>query len=93
MESSDPLGEDLVVVASVQGMVEAEILRGLLEASGIQVGILPNGPMTAFPFTVGPLGMVDVLVLARQEEAARAVLTEMRNGRLAEDGAPTSETE
>jgi hypothetical protein len=93
MESSDPLGEDLVVVASVQGMVEAEILRGLLEASGIQVGILPNGPMTAFPFTVGPLGMVDILVLARQEEAARAVLTEMRTGRLAEDAAPASETE
>jgi hypothetical protein len=37
--------------------------------------------------------MVDILVLARQEEAARAVLTEMRTGRLAEDAAPASETE
>jgi hypothetical protein len=93
MESSDPPGGNVVVVASVQGMVEAEILRGLLEASGIQVGILPKGPMTAFPFSVGPLGMVDVMVPSRHEEAARAVLAEMRSGRLAEDAAPPSETE
>jgi hypothetical protein len=91
MESPDPLGEELVVVASVQGMVEAEILRGLLEASGIRVGILPKGPMTAFPFTVGPLGMVDILVLSPQEEAARAVLAEMRAGRLEEDQPPLPE--
>jgi hypothetical protein len=92
MESPDPLGEELIVVASVQGMVEAEILRGLLEASGIRVGILPKGPMTAFPFTVGPLGLVDVLVPSHHEEAARAVLAEMHTGRLAEEE-PPAETE
>lgn len=91
MEHSDPPKDELVVVASVQGLVEAEILRGLLEASGIRVGLSPNGPVTAFPFTVGPLGSVDVVVHSRQEEEAREVLAELRAGRLAEREVPEDE--
>jgi hypothetical protein len=48
------------------------------------VGLSPNGPVTAFPFTVGPLGAVDVVVHSREQEAARAILAELRSGRLAE---------
>lgn len=62
------------VVEMVQGQLQAEILRGLLEAQGIQVWLNQEGAGAAYGINVGPLGTVEVLVPTSALEQARQVL-------------------
>jgi hypothetical protein len=57
-------------VYDANGQLEAEMLRGLLEAQGITVFLSQEGAGRAFGFTVGPMGLVQVLVPASQAEQA-----------------------
>jgi len=51
-----------VRVARVWGDLQAELLRGLLEAQGIPVVLSREGAGRAIGLTVGPLGEVEILV-------------------------------
>jgi len=66
--------EEWVLVDKVQGQLQAEILRGLLEAQGIMVWLNPQGAARAYAVSVGTLGAVELLVPSSQAEQARQVL-------------------
>lgn len=68
------------VVEMVQGQLQAEILRGLLEAQGIQVWLNQEGAGVAYGINVGPLGTVEILVPSSEVNHARQVLDEYSAG-------------
>jgi len=74
--------EELVVVHTVHGQMEAEILKSLLESEGIAVLLSHEGAGAVFGLTVGPLGDVDLLVKASQAAAAGGLLSAYAAGEL-----------
>jgi hypothetical protein len=75
--------EDKVVrVASVNGAVEGEILRALLESEGIRATLSQEAAGPAIGIGVGPLGVVDILVMARDEGTARQLIAAYRSGEI-----------
>lgn len=62
------------VVEMVQGQLQAEILRGLLEAQEIKVWLNQEGAGAAYGINVGPLGAVEILVPSSKFEEARRIL-------------------
>jgi hypothetical protein len=74
--------EDVEIVESTAGDIQAEILRGFLEAQGFKVFLSQEGAgHSVYAMTVGELGRVDILVPASQAEAARQVLEDYRAGK------------
>ena len=69
------------VITSVSGDLNAEILRGLLEAQGIRVVLSQEGVgHSVYPVSVGLFGKVDVLVPSSQKEQALQVLKDYEAG-------------
>ena len=66
--------EEWVLVETAQGQLQAEIIRGLLEAQGITVWVNSPGAAHAYAVTVGTLGMVELLVPTNSVDKARQVL-------------------
>jgi hypothetical protein len=79
------MDEDIVVVETTSGLIEAEILRGLLEANGINVWLSHESAGKVIGLSVGPLGQVDLLVPAEQEDDAKKILSDYHAGRLMDD--------
>lgn len=77
--------QSLVVVYTTAGQVEANIIKGLLEAAGIPAVISQEGAGAAFGFTVGAMGMVDILVAEKDAAEAEAIIAAMERGELAQD--------
>lgn len=70
------MNREWVEVYKAPDHVEAELIRGLLEASGIPVVTEARGAQ-ALPFILGPArvgGYISILVPPDQEEAAEEVL-------------------
>ena len=63
-----------VLVDKVEGQLQAEMLRGLLEAQGIMVWVNPQGAARAYAVTIGSLGAVELLVPSSAADQARQVL-------------------
>ena len=76
------MSEEWVTVVTASGRMEAEILRGLLEAAGLQTWLTHESAASAVGLGVGPLARVDVRVPAEEEEAARQALEDYYSGRL-----------
>ena len=70
------------VIATASGGIEAEILRGLLEAHDVQVWLRRESAGSAFGLNVGPLGQVELAVPVEQKEEALNLLEDYRSGRL-----------
>ena len=70
--------QDLVVVFTSAGPGYADIIKGTLEAAGIPATTSREGAGAAYGFTVGALGLVDVLVAADRAEEAKALLAAFR---------------
>jgi hypothetical protein len=85
------MGGEIVVVASTSGMIEAEILRGLLEAKGITVLLLQESAGKAIGLSVGPLGQVNLMVPADQAAEATKILDDYHAGRLIDDDEQNTE--
>ena len=68
--------EEWVVIDQTAGMLQAELLRGLLEAEGISVVLLQEGAGRAIGLTVGTLGRVQMLVKPEDAPRARQALDE-----------------
>ena len=66
--------DEWVLVDQVQGQLQAEILRGLLEAQGILVWVNTPGAAHAYALAVGTLGTVELLVPSRSADLARQIL-------------------
>lgn len=69
-----------VLIDETPGMLQAEILRGLLEAQGISVELSQEGAGRAMGLTVGTLGTVQILVPQGQFAHAQSVLDEYYAG-------------
>lgn len=76
------MDEEIVVVETTSGLIEAEILRGLLEANGINVWLSHESAGKVIGLSVGPLGQVDLMVPADQTEEAKKILDDYHAGRL-----------
>jgi hypothetical protein len=69
------------VVETVSGDLQAELLRGLLEAQGVEVVLSQEGAgHSVYPVTVGKLGEVDILVPVEQIQQAIEILAAYRAG-------------
>jgi hypothetical protein len=79
------LPQDLVVVFTSAGPGYADIIKGTLEAAGIPATTSREGAGAAYGFTVGAMGLVDVLVTADRAAEARALLAELRQSDTADD--------
>lgn len=66
--------EEWVLVDKVQGQLQAELIRGLLEAQGITVWLNSQGAARAYAVTVGTLGAVEILVPSSAAEQAKQIL-------------------
>jgi hypothetical protein len=74
--------EELVSVGSASGALEGEILRGMLEAHGVQVWLSTEAAASIYGLGVGPLAEVHLLVRPKDVEAAREILEEYYSGDL-----------
>ncbi len=62
------------VVYEAEGPLQAELLRGLLEAQEISVVLSQEGIGRVYGLTVGPLAVVQILVPESQVGRARQIL-------------------
>jgi hypothetical protein len=77
--------EQLIVVYTAASPGEADVVKGALLAAGISAETSREGAGAVYGFTVGPLGMVDILVPAEQAAQAAELLAAMRRGDLSDD--------
>jgi len=84
-EPDDKLGfEELT---RVRDQAEALVVRGLLEAHGIEVLLRTHVAPSVHPFSVGDQGAVQVLVRREALAAGRRLLTGITEGPLGSDPA------
>jgi hypothetical protein len=79
------MSQRFVVVYTTAGPGEATIIQSVLEAAGIPCELSREGAGAAYGITVGPLGVVDILVPEAHAAAAEALLAAMDRGELADD--------
>lgn len=78
--------EKWVVVATVTGEINAEIIKGLLEAQGVPVFLSQEGVgRSIYPVTIGRLAEVDILVPASSKAEAARVLKDYQSGNFADE--------
>ena len=69
------------IVHEVYGELQAELLRGLLEAQGIEVVLNQEGAGRAYGINVGTLGQVQILVPSHAAAEARQILDDYYAGK------------
>jgi hypothetical protein len=69
-----------VVAARVAGELQAELLRGLLEAQGVSVYLAIEGAARAIGITVGSFGEVDIMVPADELQTALEIIDSYQAG-------------
>jgi hypothetical protein len=72
--------QNWVLVASIQAEVQAELLRGLLEAQEIPVLLSREGAGRALGLSVGPLGEVNILVPDKFQAEAKKIIVQYETG-------------
>lgn len=77
---TDHNAHEWVVVDEVDGPLQAEIVRGLLEAQGLTVNLAMEGVGRVHGLFVGPLANNQVLVPGDQVELALKILQEYYAG-------------
>lgn len=70
------------VVEEVVDIIQAEIIRGLLEAQGISVLISREGYQSAIGITGHPAAFIEVLVPNDQVNEAKKILEDYYSGKL-----------
>jgi hypothetical protein len=73
--------ESWEVIIEVPGELQADLLRGLLEARGIKVFLNQEGAGRAYGLNVGPLGQVQVMVPNSQSQEAQKIVDDYYAGR------------
>lgn len=76
---------ELVKVETVFEQVQAELLRGLLEAQGVRVMLSQEGAAKALGLAAGALAEIEIFVAEEDTERARQVLAEYYGGELESD--------
>jgi hypothetical protein len=78
--------QNWVTLITVHGELNAELLRGLLEAQEIPVQLSQEGVARVYGIAIGPLGEVDLLVPEYKLTEAQEVLQAYESGELEELG-------
>jgi hypothetical protein len=76
------MAENLVEIDIVAGRLQAEILRGLLEAQGFHPLLSKEGAGEATGLVMGPLGEVKILVPASEADGAKQLVEDYYGHRL-----------
>jgi hypothetical protein len=71
-----------VLIREVAGELQAEILRGLLEANEIPVLLSQEGIGRVYGLSVSTLGRVEILVPSEFVEAAKSIMADYESGKL-----------
>lgn len=71
-----------VLIREVAGELQAEILRGLLEANEIPVLLAQEGVGRVYGLSVSTLGRVEILVPTQYVEAAKSMMADYESGNL-----------
>lgn len=83
-ESDREREEEIVELTKVQGEFEARLIKGALDAKGIESMIRAGIVQNVLPFTVNGLGAMKILVhrkdLERAEEVLRSTIPLDENG-------------
>lgn len=83
-ESDREREEEIVELTKVQGEFEARLIKGALDAEGIESMIRAGIVQNVLPFTVNGLGVMKILVhrkdLERAEEVLRSTIPLDENG-------------
>ena len=74
--------QNWVEIKKVYDAVQAELLRGLLEAQGIDVLLSQEGAARAIGINIGAMGDTQVLVRSEDEDAARELMRQYEAGDL-----------
>jgi hypothetical protein len=72
--------DPLVPVHSCWGDSDADIVVSFLHSRGIYAEASPQGPRSAFPFSVDGLGEIQILVEQSAVDGARSALAERERG-------------
>ena len=65
-----------IVVDTISGRTEAELLRSMLQARGIQCELSEEAAGWVYGIGIGPLAEVELLVPSHQSKLARQILKE-----------------
>ena len=76
------MSEKSVIVYKAFGQLDAQMIKNMLEASGIPAQVSQESAGQTYGFTVGPLGEVDILVPQNFEQEAITVLEAYERGEL-----------
>jgi hypothetical protein len=68
--------KELVKLIVLNDPVQAELLRGLLEAQGINVMLTKEGAAMSFGLTVGAFSEIEIFVPHSQYDMAKPILDE-----------------
>lgn len=71
---------NLIQVYSTEGQLEAEMIKGFLEAQGMNVVLSQESIGRTYGLTAGRLGQVKILVPETQAEEAISILEAMERG-------------
>lgn len=71
---------NLIKVYSTKGQLEAEMIKGFLEAQGLDVVLSQESIGRTYGLTAGSLGQVKILVPENQAEEAATILNAMERG-------------
>ena len=77
--------QNLVLLMRTQSEPEANIVKGILEESGIDCVLVTQVPHGLYPFTVDGLATIQVKVLACDLDAAQTVLSDYETSADSED--------
>ena len=69
---------------TVQGELQSQILRGLLEAQGIPVELSEESAARIYGLGVGPMAEVEILVPEEKLAEAQAVFEDYKSGKFEE---------
>ncbi|MFQ5616916.1 MAG: hypothetical protein ACE5GO_10730 [Anaerolineales bacterium] len=68
------------VIHKTPGTLQAEVLRGLLEAQGVNVRLAQEGAAKAIGIGIAPMGEVLIMTPTSQVRAAEAVINDYYEG-------------
>lgn len=77
--------DEWVSLEKVQGRLEAEIIRGMLEAQEIEVQLSQESTAAIYGLGVGPMAEVEIFVRAGQLDEAGSLLQRYYDGSLEDD--------
>lgn len=70
---------EYVTIYRAWGEAETQVVRGLLESSGIKCRLKKRGPQSIYPVTVDGLAETEIMVPKEREAEAQAIVSAYRD--------------